>query len=58
MAELNRPLSKDAMDILYQMRNSEIGSYEHFLSNLPPVLPLEGVYLKLEKRRKESLENS
>ena len=35
------------------MQNSEIGSYEHFQSNLPPVLRLD-LYLKLEKRRKES----
>lgn len=38
------------------MKNSEIGSYEHFQSNLPPVLSLD-LYLKLEKRRKESREN-
>ena len=37
------------------MKNSEIGSYEHFQANLPPVLSLD-LYLKLEKRRKESRE--
>jgi hypothetical protein len=37
------------------MQNSEIGTYEHFQVNLPPVLSLD-LYLKLEKRRKESRE--
>jgi len=37
------------------LQNSEIGSYEHFDVNYPPVLPLE-LYLKLEKRRKENRE--
>ena len=30
MVEINRPLSKDAGEALFQMKNSEIGSYEHF----------------------------
>jgi hypothetical protein len=37
------------------MQNSEIGTYEHFQVHLPPVLSLD-LYLKLEKRRKESRE--
>lgn len=37
------------------MQNSEIGTYEHFQVTLPPVLSLD-LYLKLEKRRKESRE--
>ena len=56
MEEIYRPLSRDALEALFQMQNSEIGSYEHFQSNLPPVLSLD-LYLKLEKRRKESREN-
>ena len=39
------------------MQNSEIGTYEHFQVNLPPVLSLD-LYLKLEKRRKESREHA
>ena len=35
------------------MQNSEIGTHEHFSTNMPPVLSLD-LYLKLEKRRKES----
>ena len=38
------------------MQNSEIGSYDHFQTNYTPVLSLD-LYLKLEKRRKESREN-
>lgn len=38
------------------MQNSEIGSYDHFQQNLPPILSLD-LYLNLEKRRKESREN-
>jgi hypothetical protein len=39
------------------MQNSEIGTYEHFSQTLPPVLSLD-LYLKLEKRRKESREHA
>jgi len=39
------------------MQNSEIGTYEHFSSTLQPVLSLD-LYLRLEKRRKESRENA
>ena len=56
MQEIGRPLSKDAIQTLFQMQNSEIGTYEHFTNALPPVLSLD-LYLKLEKRRKESREN-
>ena len=37
------------------MQNSEIGCYEHFSSVSPPVLSLD-LYLRLEKRRKDSRE--
>ena len=50
---INQPLSKKALEVLNQLQNSEIGSYEHFEINFPSVLPLD-LYLKLEKRRKES----
>lgn len=53
MGEINRTLSQDACLVLFQMQNSEIGTYEHFQNVLPPVLSLD-LYLKLEKRRKES----
>ncbi len=49
---INTPISKNVMDVLNQLQNSEIGSYEHFEMNYPPVLPLD-LYLKLEKRRKD-----
>ena len=39
------------------MQNSEIGSYEHFAEQHQPVLSLD-LYLKLEKRRKESREHA
>lgn len=39
------------------MQNSEIGTYEHFQMSSPPVLSLD-LYLKLEKRRKESREQA
>ena len=39
------------------MQNSEIGTYEHFVQQLQPVLSLD-LYLKLEKRRKESREQA
>jgi hypothetical protein len=41
--------------VLNQLQNSEIGSYDHFETNYPSVLPLD-LYLKLEKRRKENRE--
>lgn len=56
MDDINKPLSKDALDNLFLMQNSEIGSYEHFQNQYPGVLSLD-LYLKLEKRRKESREN-
>jgi len=56
MKEINRPLSKNQLETLYQMQNSEIGSYDHFQQNLPAILSLD-LYLNLEKRRKESREN-
>jgi hypothetical protein len=56
MKEVSKPLSRDQLEILYMMQNSEIGSYEHFQNNLPPVLSLD-LYLKLEKRRKDSKMN-
>ena len=46
------PISKNPREVLNQLQNSEIGSYEHFESHFPPVLPLE-TYLRLERRRKE-----
>ena len=53
MAEVNRPQTKEPMDCLFHMQNSEIGSYEHFQPQNQSVLSLD-LYLKLEKRRKES----
>ena len=35
------------------MQNDEIGNFDHFHLTYPPVLNLD-LYLKLEKRRKES----
>ena len=35
------------------MQNSEIGNFDHFQPKLPEVISLD-MYLKLEKRRKES----
>ena len=52
---INEPIVKKALDVLNQLQNSEIGSYEHFDVSYPPVLPLD-LYLKLEKRRKENRE--
>lgn len=46
------PISKNAREVLNQLQNSEIGSYEHFEMHFPPVLPLE-TYLRLERRRKD-----
>jgi hypothetical protein len=56
MVEVNRAVPKNPMESLFLMQNSEIGSYEHFQSNSPSVLSLD-LYLKLEKRRKESRDN-
>lgn len=56
MGEVNKPQSKDPLEHLFHMQNSEIGSYEHFQSQSTSVLSLD-LYLKLEKRRKESREN-
>ena len=53
MQEILSPKSRDPLDQLFDMQNSEIGSYEHFQTNMPPVLSLD-LYLKLEKSRKES----
>jgi len=57
MTNISTPLSKNAREILNQLQNSEIGSYEHFEMIFPPILPLE-LYLKLEKRRKENREKA
>mgnify|MGYP006893248556 CR=1 FL=1 len=56
MLEINKKLQKNALEGLFMMQNSEIGSYDHFQHSFPPVLSLD-LYLKLEKRRKESREN-
>lgn len=48
-------ISKNPREVLNQLQNSEIGSYEHFEVNYPAVLPLD-LYLRLEKRRKENRE--
>jgi hypothetical protein len=55
MGTIQQPISKNAREVLNQLQNSEIGSYEHFDVNYPAVLPLD-LYLKLEKRRKENRE--
>jgi hypothetical protein len=55
LTNINEPITKKALDVLNQLQNSEIGSYEHFDVTYPTVLPLD-MYLKLEKRRKESRE--
>eukprot|EP00347_Sterkiella_histriomuscorum_P007962 403346899 len=52
---ISQPISKNAREVLNQLQNSEIGSYEHFEPNYPVVLPLD-LYLRLERRRKESRE--
>jgi hypothetical protein len=57
MREIIKPLQKNPIDGLFQMQNSEIGSYDHFQTNYTPVLSLD-LYLKLEKRRKDSREHS
>lgn len=49
------PISKNPREVLNQLQNSEIGSYEHFEPNYPVVLPLD-LYLRLERRRKEMRE--
>lgn len=50
-------IKKDSMNMLNQLQNSDIGSYEHFETDLNSIaiLPLE-VYLELEKKR-NSIEN-
>lgn len=47
------PIKKDALEHLNQLQNSDIGSYDHFETDLNSIaiLPLE-VYLELEKKRK------
>jgi len=47
-----QPIDKDPREVLNQLQNSEIGSYQHFEQHFLPVLPLE-TYLKLERRRKD-----
>ena len=48
---LYKPLSREALAVLKQLQNSEIGSCEHFDETYPQVLPLK-LYLALEKKRK------
>lgn len=47
------PIKKNSLELLNQLQNSDIGSYEHFETDLNSIaiLPLE-VYLELEKKRK------
>jgi hypothetical protein len=52
MQNMLEPIKKSPRDVLNQLQNSEIGSYEHFEQHYPPVLALE-TYLKLERRRKD-----
>lgn len=52
MHNMLEPIKKSPRDVLNQLQNSEIGSYEHFEQHYPPVLALE-TYLKLERRRKD-----
>ena len=52
MGNVMAPISKNAQEVLNQLQNSEIGSYDHFEQHYPSVLPLE-TYLKLERRRKD-----
>jgi hypothetical protein len=52
MKVLNAPMSKNHVQLLNQLQNTEIGSCEHFNENFPQILPLD-LYLTLEKRRKE-----
>jgi hypothetical protein len=52
LTSIMEPLSKNPREVLNQLQNSEIGSYEHFEQHYPAVLPLE-TYLKLERRRKD-----
>ncbi len=52
MKNIMEPLKKNPQEVLNQLQNSEIGSYEHFDTTFPPVLPLE-TYLRLERRRKD-----
>ena len=55
MQAISTPISKDPREVLNQLQNSEIGSYEHFEPHYPVVLPLD-LYLRLERRRKEQRE--
>lgn len=48
---LYKPLTREALAVLNQLQNSEIGSCEHFDETYPQVLPLK-LYLTLEKKRK------
>ena len=48
---LYKPLTREALTVLNQLQNSEIGSCEHFDQNYAQVLPLK-LYLTLEKKRK------
>lgn len=47
------PIKKDSVEMLNQLQNSDIGSYDHFETDMNSIaiLPLE-VYLELEKQRK------
>jgi hypothetical protein len=49
---ITEAISKNSREVLNQLQNSEIGSYEHFEQHFPTVLPLD-TYLKLERRRKD-----
>ena len=48
---LYKPLTREALIVLNQLQNSEIGSCEHFDENYQQVLTLK-LYLTLEKKRK------
>ena len=52
---LYKPLTREALVVLNQLQNSEIGSCEHFDETYPQVLPLK-LYLTLEKKRKAQRE--
>lgn len=53
MKEIAKPVGKDACEQLHQMQDGDLGQHEHFYQVLPPALALD-IYLRLEKRRKES----
>lgn len=55
LAKLNEPEPRDPPQLLNQLQNTDFGSFSHFEEPHAPILPLE-LYLKLEKRRKESRE--